>query len=254
DLTRFDQNYNDQVKVTLGMTMDYKITNNLNVGITGGVDFRETQATNYGSRLAFLRTPAATSSITTLAGFQTETLNRFLTMSVRPNITYRNTFADRHEIEVSAIGEYIQENAKGFNLTGFGIDPRTPNTPGAIQPGNAGNQLYITAGGDKANAAIASGLGTLRYTFDDKYTLTGSFRYDGSSKLPKNTRWQEFWSVGAIWDITKENFMQNIGFINSLRLRGSYGGSGNHNNFPSYYLYQATYGTGSYSGLPTQGV
>lgn len=254
DLTRFDENYNDQIKVTLGMQMDYKITNNLNIGITGGVDFRETQATNYGSRLAFLRTPAATSSITTLAGFQTETMNRFLTMSVRPNITYRNTFADRHEIEVSAIGEYIQENAKGFNLTGFGIDPRTPNTPGAIQPGNAGNQLYIQAGGDKANAAISSGLGTLRYTFDDKYTITGSFRYDGSSKLPKNTRWQEFWSVGAIWDITKENFMQNIGFVNSLRLRGSYGGSGNHNNFPSYYLYQATYGTGSYSGLPTQGV
>lgn len=254
DLTRFDENYNDQIKVTLGLTMDYKLSRNLSAGITAGIDFRETQNTAYASRLAFLRTPAATSSITTLAGSQSEGLNRNLIMNVRPIITYRNTFADRHDVELNLVGEYIQENLKGFNLTGFGIDPRTPNTPGAIQPGNAGNQLYITAGGDKANAAIASGLAMLRYTFDGKYTLTGSYRNDGSSKLPPKTRWQDFYSVGAIWDITKENFMRNLGFVNSLRLRASYGGSGNHNNFPSFYLYQATYGAGSYSGLPTQNV
>lgn len=254
DLTRYDKNYNDQVKVTLGMTMNYNFTEHLSAGVTAGIDFRETQNSNYSSRLAYLRTPAATGSLTTLAGSQSEALSRFITMSVRPIVTYRNTFNDRHEIEVNAITEYVQENYKDFNLIGYGIDPRTPNTAGAIQPGNAANQLYIQAGGNKYNTAIASALGMFRYTLDGKYTVTGSYRNDGSSKLPPNSRWQDFYSVGAIWELTKENFMQNVRFANVLRLRASYGASGNHNNFPRTYLWQATYANGNYAGLNTQGV
>ena len=70
--------------------------------------------------------------------------------------------------------------------------------------------------------------------------------------MPEENRWVGFYSFGAIWDITKENFAQNSNTLNVLRLRASYRGSGNHNNFPDEYLYQSTYGTGSYSGLPTQ--
>jgi TonB-linked SusC/RagA family outer membrane protein len=250
DLTKYDENYNDQLKATLGFSISYKITEELTAALTSGVDFRETQATNYGSKLAFLR--LTSTSITGQAGFQTETFDRFATSNVRPSLTYKKLFADKHDIEVSAVGEYVQENYKGFNFTGFGIDPRTPNTPAAVTPGNAANQLYITAGGSKFRTAIASGLGMLRYTFDNKYTVTGSYRKDGSSKLPEANRWQDFYSVGAIWEMSKEDFIRDINFINLLRLRVSYGGSGNANNFPSNYLYQATYGSGTYSGLTTQ--
>lgn len=250
DLTFYDENYNDQLKATLGFTASYNITNNISASLTAGVDFRETQNTNYGSQLAFSR--RVSTSITGRAGFQSEGLSRFATSNVRPSVTFKKVFAERHDVEVSAIGEYVQENSKAFNLTGFGIDPRTPNTPAAIQPGNAANQLFIQAGGSKARAAIASGLALLRYTFDGKYTVTGSFRRDGSSKLPEVNRWQNFYSVGGIWEVTKENFMESVRAVNVLRLKLSYGSSGNHNNFPSNYLYQATYGTGNYSGLVTQ--
>jgi TonB-linked SusC/RagA family outer membrane protein len=252
DLTKYDKNYNDQFKGTLGITLNYKLTKDLTAAAVAGVDFRETQNTNYQSREAFLRTPAGTSSITALAGSQIESMERFLTSNARASLTYRKLFAEKHDVEVTALTEYIQENYKFFNFQGYGIDPRTPNTPGAIQPGNATNQLYIIAGGNKDRNAIASGMGLLRYTYNGKYTVTGSLRADGSSKLPKDTRWVNFWSVGGVWEASKENFMSNIRFINSLRLRASYGGSGNANNFPSSYLYQATYGSGSYSGLPTQ--
>jgi TonB-linked SusC/RagA family outer membrane protein len=252
DLTKYDQNYNDQIKGTIGFNIAYRITKDITLSLVTGADFRETQNTVYASKLAYLRTAPASPSITAAAGGQTESLERFLTSNVRPSVTYRKTFADKHEVEVTALGEYVQENYKFFTLTGYGIDPRTPNTPGAITPGNSGNQLYIAAGGNKDRTGLASGLIMGRYTFDGKYTLTGSFRDDGSSKLPPATRWQNFFSVGGIWDATKESFLEGKPNINTLRLRASYGSSGNANNFPSSYLYQATYGTGTYSGLTTQ--
>ncbi len=252
DLTRYDANYNDQIKATLGVSMNYNITKDLSASFNAGADFRETQGSNYGSREAFLRTPAGTTSITGRAGFQSEALTRFLTMNVRPGITYKKLINDAHDLEVSAFGEYIQENQKDLNFTGYGIDPRTPNTPGVIQQGNDVNQLYAVVGGGKFETALASVLGMARYTFNNKYTVTGSIRRDGSAKVAPENRWTNFYSVGATWDLGREDFLQNVRFINVLRLRASYGGSGNHNNFPSWYLWQPTYGSGTYSGLPTQ--
>lgn len=251
DLVHYDENYNDQLKATIGTNLLYRITDDISANLVTGIDFRETQSSLYSSRLPYLRSAAAGASITAQAGGQTETLERFLTSNARASLTYHKLFAERHDVEATVLGEYVQENYKYITMTGYGIDPRTPNTPAAIQPGNAGNQLYIAAGGDKARTALASGLATLRYTLDGKYTVTGSYRSDGSSKLPKDTRWQGFYSAGAIWEASREDFLRGIRAINVLRLRVSYGSSGNANNFPSNYLYQATYGVGNYSGLPT---
>lgn len=250
DLTEKDRNYNDQLKATVGFNLAYKITNDLTATLVTGIDFRETQNTTYGNREAYTRT--ISSSITGRAGFQTEALDRFLTSNVRPALTYRKLIADVHDIEITGVGEYVQENNKFFSSTGYGIDPRTPNTPAAVTQGNAANQLYAVFNGGKDRTGLASGLVTGRYTFDGKYTVTGSYRKDGSSKLPKNNRWQEFFSVGAIWEMSKEKFIQDISAINVLRLRASYGSAGNANNFPSSYLYQATYASGQYNGLTTQ--
>lgn len=253
DLKRLDKVYNDQVKVTVGGSLAYKITKDLTASVNAGVDFRETQASTYNSREAYLRQPSVTGSLTQRAGAQSESLTRLFIANVRPGLTYAKVFNEIHDVEVSAFGEYVQQNSKNLGYTGYGIDPRTPNTPGVITPGNSGNQLYIlNTGTGIAQDAIVSALGIARYTYKNKYTVTGSYRNDGSSKLPEANRWTGFYSVGAIWDVTKENFARNIRALNSLRLRASYGGSGNHNNFPSSYLWQATYGSGSYSGLNTQ--
>ncbi|MET0393923.1 MAG: SusC/RagA family TonB-linked outer membrane protein [Chitinophagaceae bacterium] len=250
DQTFYDENYNDQLKATLGLTLSYKITQDLTASLTSGVDFRETQNTNYGSKLVFTR--LSSTSITGQAGFQYEQLSRFFTGSVRPSLTYRKLFADKHDIEVTALGEYVREYGKNFSMQGYGSDPKRPNTPAATTQGNASNQLYAVVGGGKAQTSLVSGLGIVRYTYNGKYTLSGSYRYDGSSKLPKDTRWQGFYSVGATWDATKEDFLSGLSALNVLRVKLSYGGSGNANNFPGgAYPYQATYTQGSYSGLNT---
>lgn len=250
DLTKYDENYNDQFKGTLGFVSSYKITNTLTAAVTAGFDFRETQSTNYGSKSAFVR--ANSTSITGKEGFQFEGLTRFLRGTVRPSVTYRNLFKDKHDVEVSVYGEYLREYNKSFSARGYVIDTKRPNTMAAVVPGTAGNQLYQSIGGGKSQNALVSGLATARYTFNSKYTITGSFRKDGSSKLPKANRWSDFYSVGAIWDATKEDFLRNNRTINSLRVKLSYGGSGNADNFPGGdYPYQATYGGGTYSGLNT---
>jgi TonB-linked SusC/RagA family outer membrane protein len=250
DLTSKDLNYNNQVKVNLGVISDYKITNEWHAGIVAGIDFRETQNTNYGSREAFVR--QTSTSITGRAGFQTEGLSRYFQATVRPNIGYRTTINEKHNLDINVYGEYVKEMAKSLSLTGYGIDPRTPNTPAAITQGNGANQLFANVGGGKSENAIMGGLFTAKYVFDNKYTITGSVRNDWSSKLPENNRSATFWSLGAVWDVMKENFMDNVDAIDVLRLKVSYGGAGNHNNFPGGdYPYQATYGQGQYSGLNT---
>lgn len=250
DLTYWDRNYNDQIKTVFGLNANYKITDEITAGVVAGVDYRETQSTNYGSKLAFAR--LSSTSITGKAGFQSEALTRFFTVNVRPTIGYRKEFAQKHTVDVSVYGEMFKEYTKGLNFTGYGIDPRTPNTPAAITQGNAGNQLYSSVGGGKSQNSLFSGLAIASYSYDNRYSINASYRKDGSSKLPSATRWQDFYAVGAIWTVSNEAFLKNSSVVNNLRLRGSYGSAGNSNNFPfGNFGYLDQYGTGSYSGLNT---
>lgn len=250
DQTFYDENYSDQLKATVGITAAYRLNSFLTASLTTGFDFRETQASNYGSPLVFTR--RTSTSITGKAGFQNESLDRFLTANVRPALNFRKLFSEIHDIDVTVLGEFVKEIGKNFAATEFGADPKRPNTIAATTQGDANNQLFSTVGGFKTQNSLVSGLITARYTFKEKYTLSGSYREDGSSKLPTSTRWQGFYSVGAIWDVAKEEFIKNSNSINSLRLKVSYGGSGNANNFPGGdYPYQSTYTQGNYSGLNT---
>lgn len=255
ELTSLDYNYNDQVKVLFSLDFSYKISRNLIAKITAGIDFRETQNTNYGDKRAYNRITADPATApTTAAGFMSEGLTRYFQPDVRPSLNWKKTFNDKHEFDVSLVGEYLKEANKTFGFTGYGVDPKRPNTPAALLQGNADNRLFANVSGGKSENTLLSGLLMGRYTYNDKYTITGSYRKDGASKLPESNRWQSFYSLGLNWDVTKEKFMSNVKKINSLRLRFSYGSAGNFNNFPfSDYYYIPTYSTGQYVGIPTTG-
>ncbi len=255
DLTTLDINKSDQVKVILGTTVSYKLTKDFSLGLTTGVDFRQTLGTNYGSKLAFSR--VTSTSITGNAGFQTETTNTYVSANVRPSLEYRKIINQKHDINAAIYGEYINEIGKATSFQGFGIDPRTPNTPNAITAPNAANQLFPVF--DKTNSnfktknTLFGALLNTRYTYDGKYTLTASYRRDASSKLPEVNRWTGFYAVGLVWEATKEAFLRGNTKINTLRVRASYGSAGNSINFPrGDFPYQGTYGNGAYGSLITQ--
>jgi len=87
----------------------------------------------------------------------------------------------------------------------------------------------------------------VNYDFAEKYLLEGSVRWDASSRFAEDVRWQSFWSVGAGWVISKENFLNDNKFVNFLKLRGSYGEIGN-DDLDTNYAYQTQFSFGYNNG------
>ena len=71
--------------------------------------------------------------------------------------------------------------------------------------------------------------GTIDYGYENKYGFTASLRRDATYRFVDDNKWGTFWSVGGRWNISNETFMENVSFLNSLKLRASYGISGNQN-------------------------
>ena len=92
-------------------------------------------------------------------------------------------------------------------------------------------------------------LARARYNYDQKYFVDASWRRDGSSRFHKDNRWGNFFSFGASWNIKKENFMNDVHWVNQLRLRASYGETGNDAGV-GYYGYQALYYIDKNGGNP----
>ena len=109
--------------------------------------------------------------------------------------------------------------------------------------------LNVYPYGDPSSSRSSSGqyengtvsyLARALYNYDGKYILNASFRRDGSSAFIGDNRFQNFWSMGAAWDVSKEDFMQDQKIFNILKIKGSYGELGNQYTsiqYPSYPNY-----------------
>ena len=95
--------------------------------------------------------------------------------------------------------------------------------------------------------------GRLNYDYADKYYVSLSYRHDGSSRFHKDNRWGNFWSFGGSWRVSEEEFMKDIKWVNNLKVRASYGETGNDmildaDGDPDYYPYQSLYNLGRNNG------
>lgn len=105
---------------------------------------------------------------------------------------------------------------------------------------------------DKPSNAIISFYGRLNYSFDDKYLLTASLRRDGSSRFSSENRWGTFPSVAVAWKINEESFLKDSKSLSNLKLRVSYGITGQQDGIANYY-YQTGYNLGFLSNRYTFG-
>ncbi len=87
----------------------------------------------------------------------------------------------------------------------------------------------------------------LNYNYNDKYYLSASYRHDGSSRFSAENRWGDFYSVGGSWRIIQEDFMKDVKWIDDLKVRASYGETGNDMGI-GYYPYQTLYDLGFLNG------
>lgn len=99
---------------------------------------------------------------------------------------------------------------------------------------NLGGTQNMKNNGGGSQWAISSAFARVAYTFNNKYLLEASFRYDGSSRFQQATRWGLFPGVSAAWRLSEENFIKETNLFDDLKLRASYGQTGNQEGVGLY--------------------
>ena len=156
-------------------------------------------------------------------GLVTESFSRFYRWTVTNTAEYKFDFLRDHHMTVLLGQETMTNKTESFGVAADGITD---------------NRLLILSaaplsGVQQPSQSISeevrnSWFGTLNYSYADKYFLDLSVRRDGSSLFGENNRWATFGAAAFMWDVTKENFMeQTRSWLNDLQFKISYGSTGN---------------------------
>lgn len=138
------------------------------------------------------------------------------------NATYTNTFKNDHKLEV-LLGFSTQKYCKESNSVS-GSHFSSDDIP------YLNNATNITSGTSNITEyALLSLLGRVNYNYKNKYLISAALRYDGSSRFGSNNRYGYFPSISGGWVVSEEPFMQSVPHLNMLKLRASYGVTGNDN-------------------------
>lgn len=169
-------------------------------------------------------------------------------------LTYDKTFNALHHLNLM-VGQEIYK----YNQDAFGADRKGLDLPSFTEISLASKDP--TAWSYRNKISLAGFFGRANYDYKDRYYISGSIRRDGSSRFHKDNRWGTFSSVGVSWRITEEEFMKETkSWLNSLKLKASYGEVGNDR--VGYYPALGLFESKSYTGqtgvvqkqLPNEGV
>ncbi len=161
-------------------------------------------------------------------------------LNLQELLTWKKSFG-KHNVDVLLGHEYysLKKTDLWGNKTGL-YNPEIPELGNAINSPSTSSKIdeYFTEGY----------LGRVQYDYDNKYFFSASYRRDASSRFHPDHRWGNFWSVGASWLVSREDFMQNVSsWLNFLKFKISYGSQGNDGlldpvtGLPDYYPYQNIY-------------
>lgn len=137
-------------------------------------------------------------------------------------LTYKKTINKKHNLTLTGVAEQQLSQSKGSFILAQGfLSDRT----GINDLGGAGQinerSSYVS------KQTLNSFLGRANYVYDNKYMFTASYRADGSSVFGANNKWGYFPSAAVAWRASEETFIQNLGVFSNLKLRGSWGKTGN---------------------------
>ena len=163
---------------------------------------------------------------------------------------YMNSF-DKHNINATLGYSYYERNSQGFNMTNYNF-PVEATALWDIGTGsyNKLGQASMSSSKDITQKLLAY-FARVNYDYDGKYIVSASYRRESSSKFAKNNRWGNFWSVSAGWRISDEPWMENVSWIDDLKIRAAYGVTGN-SDFSSSYA-SMSYGSDGYFMMPASG-
>jgi TonB-linked SusC/RagA family outer membrane protein len=155
---------------------------------------------------------------------------------------YSNIFAGRHELTIGASADLTQDKTSNYLFNAEGFPDESIDFIGAALQ----YQLNGTPQGTEATTRRVGLVTNLNYIYNKRYFVDLAYRVDGASQFGTDKRFAPFWSAGAGWNLQNESFFKNLRFVNRLKLRGSYGVTGNQ-QFSAYQpLATYTYITGDH--------
>lgn len=156
-------------------------------------------------------------------------------------LSWKHTYKDTHNFN-AFVGH---ESTWTDNQLAYGSKKMLVRADG-LTFGNAVSYQDLT--GYNYGYSLDSWFGQLSYDYAEKYFINGALRADGSSRFAKGNRWGTFGSVGAAWNVTKEDFMRDVTWLRNLKLKASWGVTGNQSldgagvlGISAYYPYTDMY-------------
>jgi tonB-linked outer membrane protein, susC/ragA family len=181
-----------------------------------GVDLKNTRKYNY------VGSESAVNKASGLKGNGYNNWNKRFSKVMENILTYNHTW-NKHRLTATAVYSWQDFTYEDINLSGSGFEN---DLTGAWSMGLA-DKSSVSWGTNKYSNKLISFTGRVSYVYDDKYLLTATSRWDGSSRFGANNKWGYFPSVGLGWRLSQESFLKENKVITNLKIRGSFGITGN---------------------------
>lgn len=212
----------------------FKIAKGLTLSVQGGVDYAHTPSYSFtSSKVA----PGNTSSMS-----NSSNMHRYWQNT--NNLSYSGTFSG-HTISANAVWEMSGTYDTALSISGRDLSNES------VGYWNVNNAATRSESNSYSSSTLASGIARISYDYAKRYFITAAFRADGSSKFQGRNKWGFFPSAAVAWDIAAEEFMKGQNVVSQLKLRASYGVSGNE-AISAYstmgMLSETIYGWGSTAG------
>lgn len=234
------QSYNEIDKllyrqVVGSVTGNYAISSRLNFRSLWGLDYRTTRSTQFFPP-----------DMPGLSDELTEGYTGVTNWNTNQVLSYVSSFGAERQHSLSALGgvEYRHEALETFEAVSNGF-PRPSGLFHTLNLGAVPSSNTGSTGGFK----MASAFGRVEYEYSDRFSLSGSLRQDGSSRFGSDYRWGLFYAGSAGWNVSSESFLEDVTWLDNLKLRLSYGTAGNSGigDFASLTVYGSG---GSYAYQP----
>ncbi len=219
-MARLQSNVTDRMSITGKVYAELELYKGLSYKLSLGGDYYGAHNDKYRQSTLPLKGKDYYDSASNPEGYSSSSF--FFNWLIENQLTYTTTINKKHNITAILVQSAQKETKKTDNVTATDY----PND--YIQTVNGGT---VTKGGsDKIQWSIASYLARVQYNYEGRYMLSAAIRADGSSRFGKNNRWGYFPSASVAWRISDENFFKNakaLSFINDMKIRASYGVTGN---------------------------
>ena len=247
--TILNTNLQEEVKFIGNVRANYEFATNLTAGISFGVDYTQITSKFIESPESIYGQSAVASGDAEFQGNHFESFFRDVRFNNIVSLNYNKVFDDKHTLDLTGYLEFSKSHSNSFSMDQFGLNPKLVGNGAAFIPGDTYEDLnedgvidgaaefpYIpSVASSEVEVGLFSYFGVLKYDYDGRYGLQASWRRDASSRFTQSNKWATFYSVSGRWNIHKEDFMQNNTFFDNLKLRVSYGTSGNDRITGGYY-------------------